>query len=117
MIWFSAFQMIAFAVFGFAVFLAYKYRRDKLDDLEEWFTAKWKLIIKLYLLWFVVISMFMSGPLWSTVTCKFDGYAANTETSYSWYKGKCLYKTKTGAWLPLNISRDQPEGDHVDTSQ
>ena len=113
MIWFWLFQSLSLVAFIAVVYGAFKLRRDKLDNLEEWLIKHWRKVLIGWGITFLVMVLVMCKPLWLTVTCQFDGWSMNTETSYSWYKGQCLMKTKTGAWLPININRDQPQGDHV----
>lgn len=111
MIWYLTFQILATIFFLLLVYACYKLRKDKLDHLDDWLLDNWKKIGIFWVSIFIVMTVLMVKPLWKTTTCQFDGLSMNTETTYSWYKGQCLMKTKTGAWLPLKINRDSPEGD------
>lgn len=111
MIWYLFFQCLASLGFVGLVYGAFKLRRDKLEFLDEWLMKHKKHI---FILWLVVLSIatiVMAPPLWRTASCQFDSWSIKAETTYSWYKGECLFKTKTGAWLPLRLNRDAPEGD------
>lgn len=118
MIWYWLALFGASITTGGGVYLAYRFRKDKLDDFLEWAEGKVK---RLLLVWSVVLCMItlaLTKPLWNTMTCQFDGMAYKVNTSYSWYKNgryedKCLFVAKNGALLPLRIIRDQPDGDHA----
>lgn len=110
MIWFWSSLISVTLVYIMVMVALFRKREYKSEDFLEWTSYyKWKIGLG-YLVCIGILVLAMIKPLWHTMTCQFDGWAANTETSYSWYKGQCLYKSKTGAWLPLGISRDQPEG-------
>lgn len=111
MLWYTLFLFISSLGYAGCVYLAFKFRKDKLDDFPEWSVENGKRVFLLWIATLLIITGLLSKPLVKTMSCQFDGWTANTETSYSWYKGQCLYKSKTGAWLPLGISRDQPQGD------
>lgn len=122
MVWFWVFQSLALMVFCACVYGAFRFRKDKLDDIEDWAKAKWKIVLKLWVVVFVGATLWMAEPLFNTVSCQFDGVAYKATTTYSWYKNgsyeeKCLFQGKNGTLLPLKITRDQPEGDHADVSQ
>lgn len=111
MIWYWLALLGASFVTGGGIYAAYRFRKDKLDDFFDWVAGKVKRLLIIWVFVMGLVTLALTVPLWHTMTCQFDGWAANTETSYSWYKSTCLYKSKTGAWLPLGISRDQPQGD------
>lgn len=112
MVWFWTFQSLTTLVFVGAVYGVFRLRKDKLDHIDEWLLRHWKKLLSSWGVVFIIMTIVMIKPLWNTATCQFEGLSMNTEMTYSWYKSQCLMKTKTGAWLPININRDAPEGDH-----
>lgn len=114
MIWYMLIQIAAVLGYVGLVYFWYKFRKDKLDDFVDFTSGRWKVLISIYLIVFVAVTLALYTPLKNTTKCAIHGNSMNTETKYSWVMGTCLMKTKNGAWLPINISRDQPEGDHVD---
>lgn len=114
MFWYLSFIVFSFVVTGLITYFYHKFFCNKSESFIEWCEDRIKMLLKLALCVILIVTILSMKPLYKTLTCQFDGIAANTETSYSWYKGQCLYKSKTGAWLPLGISRDQPEGQSHD---
>lgn len=113
MSWYIFFLFLTTLWLFFSIFALFKFKKHKNEGFVEYLLDNKVFLIKIWAVSLIVVTVLLSKQLWRTTTCQFDGLAANTETSYSWYKGQCLYKSKTGAWLPLGISRDQPEGsDH-----
>lgn len=114
MIWYLLIQIVA--VLGYVGLTAtwYKFRKEKLDDFMDFAIDRWKILLAGYVAVFLIVTLALFSPLLKTTKCAIHGSSMNTETKYSWVMGDCLMKTKTGAWLPIKISRDQPEGDHHD---
>lgn len=108
-------QLIAVIVVPVTV---YQMRGDKvMYSLPEWVNKHRLFILIPAALVFLFSLWAMSGKLWSTVGCAYDGYTYNVETEYNWIKSTCLYTGKNGAKLPLKFTRDTPDGkDRVDTT-
>jgi hypothetical protein len=116
MIWYLLIQILAVLFYIGVIFVWYKFRKDKLDDFIEFSMDRWKILLIAYFVIFTIVTIFLFVPLKNTTKCAIHGNSMNTETKYSWVMGSCLMKTRTGAWLPINISRDQPEGEHHDST-
>ncbi len=114
MIWYLLIQILAVLIYIAAVCIWYKLRRDKLEDFLDFSIERWKILLGGYIVLFLIVTICLYTPLKYTAKCSIHGNSMNTETKYSWIMGECLMKTRNGAWLPIKISRDQPEGDHVD---
>lgn len=115
MIWYVLALLGATILFGGGVFIAFHFRKDKLDDFIDWTEDKRMLLLKLWAIALLFVTVLLAKPLWNTMTCQFDGVAYKATTTYSWYKNgtyedKCLFQSKNGTLLPLKINRDQPEG-------
>lgn len=116
MIWYLLIQIVAVLVYVAAVAGWFKLRKDKLDDFLDFSLSRWKILLGGYGVLFLIVTACLYTPLKYTTKCAIHGNSMNTETKYSWVMGECLMKTRTGAWLPIKISRDQPEGEHHDTA-
>lgn len=114
MVWFLLIQIFAVLFYVGAVTLWFKFRKDKLEDIMDFVVERWKVLLAGYVVVFLIVTLSLFSPLLKTTKCSIHGSSMNTETKYSWVMGECLMKTRTGAWLPIKISRDQPEGDHHD---
>lgn len=120
MIWLLLFTILAlFLVFGlwYSVYLiTYRKENKELrDSFLDFLSEKIRLLLISILVGIMLVSILCFKPLYNTVRCSISGTSMNTETSYSWVLGECLYKSKTGAMLPLKVSRDSPEGgSHVE---
>lgn len=119
MIWYVLALLGATILFGGGVYIAFHFRKDKLDDFIDWTEDKRMLLLKLWAIVLLFVTVVLAKPLWNTMTCQFDGVAYKATTTYSWYKNgtyedKCLFQSKNGTLLPLEINRDQPEGSDND---
>ena len=119
MIWYVLALLGATVLFGGGVYIAFHFRKDKLDDFIDWTEDKRMLLLKLWAIVLLFVTIVLAKPLWNTMTCQFDGVAYKATTTYSWYKNgayedKCLFQSKNGTLLPLKINRDQPDGSDND---
>lgn len=101
---------------GYSIYFFGKRRADPiLVDWLEWLGNHKKRILFSWLGGFVLITLVCINPLWKTTKCRYYQFSYNTVTKQDWVLGQCLYKTKTGAWLPLVVTRDSPDGsEHVE---
>lgn len=118
MIWYGLALIGATILTVGGIYLAYRFRKDKLDDFIDWTQGKIKRLLMIWAIVLCLVTLALIKPLWNTMTCQFDGMAYKVNTSYSWYKNgnygdKCLFVAKNGALLPLRIIRDQPDSDHA----
>lgn len=114
MIWYLLFQILAVMCYIGLIVVWYKFRKDKLSDFVEFCAERWKILLGVYIVIFLTMTILMYTPLKNTMKCSIHGNSMNTETRYSWVMSDCLMKTKNGAWLPVKINRDQPEGHDLD---
>lgn len=118
MVWYWIFVLLSTVLFSICVYLAYRFRSDKLDDFIDWVKPNIRRIIIAWVVVIGILTFCLIRPIINTVACQFDGITYKVDTSYSWYKNgsyadKCLFTGKNGALLPLRIIRDQPDGDHT----
>lgn len=104
--------LVAFTlVYGYGWYFGFKRRKDPLlSDALEWFGDRRKVVLIGWGAGLLVITMVLVKPLWRTTVCRYYQFSYNTVTKQDWMLNQCLYKTKTGAWLPLIITRDSPDG-------
>lgn len=114
MIWYMLIQIVAVLAYVGLVAVWYRFRKDKLDDFIDFTLSHWKGLLGGYIVLFFIVTLSLFSPLLKTSKCAIHGTSMNTQTKYSWIMGECLMKSKTGAWLPIKISRDQPEGHETD---
>jgi hypothetical protein len=99
------------AVYGYGWYFGFKRRKDPLlSDALEWFGDRRKALLIGWGVGLVIITMVLVKPLWRTTVCRYYQFSYNTITKQDWMLNQCLYKTKTGAWLPLVVTRDSPDG-------
>lgn len=103
------------AIYGYGVYRLCKRRENNvLVDWTEWLLQCKKRILYVWLAGVIVITLVCIQPLWETTKCRYYQFSYSTITKQDWMLNQCLYKTRTGAWLPLIITRDAPGGeDHV----
>lgn len=97
---------------GYAIYFFCKRRKDPiLIDWMEWVGERKKRFALGWVIGVALITLACIKPLWNTTVCRYYQFSYNTITKQDWVLGQCLYKTKTGAWLPLVVTRDSPDGD------
>lgn len=96
------------------VYLIFK-RNNKSDevmlDLLDWLDEYKRRIGIGFFIGLFLIFVLCFKPLWKTTQCRYYQFSYNTVTKQDWMLSQCLYKTKTGAWLPLVVTRDSPGGE------
>lgn len=101
--------------YGYAIYFFCKRREEPvLIDWTEWLVERKKLLAIGWVIGLVFITLACIRPLWDTTVCRYYQFSYNTVTKQDWMLKQCLYKTRTGAWLPLVVTRDSPDGaEHV----
>lgn len=111
---FFYFYLLAFTIL-YVWFLHFLFKRSNpinnlKDDALDWIIDHKKKIGVAYFIGLFIIFVLCFNPLWQTTKCRYYQFSYNTVTKQDWMLDQCLYKTKTGAWLPLVITRDSPDG-------
>lgn len=110
-IFYAGLILIAGLLFGVG-YLLFKKRKDpQLVYWDDWIKLHWKKFLIVLMISLGTYTLICIKPLYHTTKCYFYGKTYKTYTEYSWILGECLYKGKTGAMLPLQITRDNPDGD------
>lgn len=98
-------------LYGYGWWFAFKRRKDPmLSDALDWFVDHKKSVLWGWVAVLLLVTLVVIKPLWKTTVCRYYQFSYNTVTKQDWMLDQCLYKTKTGAWLPLIITRDSPDG-------
>lgn len=101
----------SYILLGYIVYLLDKYSKNPLlGKGYGWALSHKKVVLGGILAITLLVTMLLIKPLFNTAKCVYYGYSYGTETQYNWVLGDCLYKGRTGAWLPLKITRDVPTG-------
>lgn len=116
MIWYLAFQLLGLAIFCTILYVVYLFTKGQFDCLLDYLLDHWKKILIGYGVMIAILTILCFNALIQTMKCSIHGTSMKTETSYSWVMKECLMKSRTGAMLPIKISRDQPEGSDHDVT-
>lgn len=111
MVWYLTFQLLGLSSFCIILYVVYLFTKNQFDAPLDYFLDNWKKILIGYVVMVAVVTGLCFNALVQTMRCTIHGTSMKTETSYSWVLGECLMKSRTGAMLPIKISRDQPEGE------
>ena len=109
-IFYAGLILITGLLFGVG-YLLFKKRKDpQLVYWDDWIKLHWKKFLIVLMISLGAYTLICIKPLYHTTKCYSYGKTYKTYTEYSWILGECLYKGKTGAMLPLQITRDNPDG-------